>query len=257
MRGSISPSSGARAPGLSRRTASATSTSPRALRSTRSATRIRIWSRRSAEQATKLWHVSNLYRIPEAERLAARLCAGELRRRRLLRQFRRRGDGMRHQDGAQIPVGERQAGALPHHHLRRRLPRPHAGDARGRRAEEISRRLRPGGRRLRPGAVRRPRSDQARDRSGDRRDPDRADHGRRRRARGARPSSCARCAQLCDEHGLLLVFDEVQTGIGRTGELFAYQRTGVVARHHGARQGARRRLSARRLPRHRRGRPRA
>jgi len=33
---------------------------------------------------------------------------------------------------------------------------------------------------------------------------------------------------LCDEHGLLLVFDEVQTGVGRTGELFAYQRTGAV-----------------------------
>jgi acetylornithine/N-succinyldiaminopimelate aminotransferase len=33
--------------------------------------------------------------------------------------------------------------------------------------------------------------------------------------------------QLCDQHGLLLVFDEVQTGMGRTGELFAYQRTGV------------------------------
>ena len=28
-----------------------------------------------SEQAQKLWHVSNLYRIPEAERLAARLCA--------------------------------------------------------------------------------------------------------------------------------------------------------------------------------------
>ena len=27
------------------------------------------------EQAKKLWHVSNLYRIPEAERLAGRLCA--------------------------------------------------------------------------------------------------------------------------------------------------------------------------------------
>ncbi len=34
--------------------------------------------------------------------------------------------------------------------------------------------------------------------------------------------------QLCDEHGLLLIFDEVQTGVGRTGELFAYQRTRVT-----------------------------
>jgi acetylornithine/N-succinyldiaminopimelate aminotransferase len=33
--------------------------------------------------------------------------------------------------------------------------------------------------------------------------------------------------QLCDQHGLLLVFDEVQTSIGRTGEFFAYQRAGI------------------------------
>jgi len=34
--------------------------------------------------------------------------------------------------------------------------------------------------------------------------------------------------ELCDRHGLLLVFDEVQTGIGRTGSFFAYQRCDVV-----------------------------
>jgi acetylornithine/N-succinyldiaminopimelate aminotransferase len=34
--------------------------------------------------------------------------------------------------------------------------------------------------------------------------------------------------ELCDEHGLLLIFDEVQSGMGRTGELFAHQRTGVT-----------------------------
>ncbi len=34
--------------------------------------------------------------------------------------------------------------------------------------------------------------------------------------------------QLCDERGLLLAFDEVQTGMGRTGDLFAYKRIGVT-----------------------------
>jgi 4-aminobutyrate aminotransferase len=35
--------------------------------------------------------------------------------------------------------------------------------------------------------------------------------------------------QLCDEHGILLVFDEVQSGIGRTGRMFASQHSGVTA----------------------------
>ena len=33
---------------------------------------------------------------------------------------------------------------------------------------------------------------------------------------------------LCDQHDLLLIFDEVQTGMGRTGTLFAYQQLGIV-----------------------------
>ncbi|WP_019123285.1 acetylornithine transaminase [Brevibacillus massiliensis] len=33
--------------------------------------------------------------------------------------------------------------------------------------------------------------------------------------------------QLCDQHGLLMLVDEVQTGIGRTGEWFAFQHYGI------------------------------
>ncbi|TMN44610.1 aspartate aminotransferase family protein [Pseudoalteromonas sp. S2755] len=34
--------------------------------------------------------------------------------------------------------------------------------------------------------------------------------------------------ELCDKHNALLIFDEVQTGVGRTGDLYAYQGLGVT-----------------------------
>jgi acetylornithine/N-succinyldiaminopimelate aminotransferase len=34
--------------------------------------------------------------------------------------------------------------------------------------------------------------------------------------------------ELCDQHNALLIFDEVQTGVGRTGHLYAYMQYGVT-----------------------------
>lgn len=43
------------------------------------------------------------------------------------------------------------------------------------------------------------------------------------------PTQCLRgLRELCDEHGLLLILDEVQTGIGRTGKLFAHEWAGIT-----------------------------
>ncbi len=46
--------------------------------------------------------------------------------------------------------------------------------------------------------------------------------------RTVEPAFLKALRELCDEHDLMLIFDEVQSGMGRTGELFAYQRTGVT-----------------------------
>jgi acetylornithine/N-succinyldiaminopimelate aminotransferase len=46
--------------------------------------------------------------------------------------------------------------------------------------------------------------------------------------RSVEPSFLRALRELCDQNGLLLIFDEVQSGMGRTGELFAYQRIGVT-----------------------------
>ncbi|WP_194098058.1 aspartate aminotransferase family protein [Marivivens aquimaris] len=43
------------------------------------------------------------------------------------------------------------------------------------------------------------------------------------------PDQCMKgLRDLCDEHGILLIFDEVQCGVGRTGKLFAHEWAGIT-----------------------------
>ena len=175
--------------------ASAIWTSPRASRSMRSVIRIRIWCEAITEQAQRLVHVSNLYRIPEGERLADRLCAasfadtvffcnsGAEAMECVIKMVRKYQSANGHPERYRIITFE---GSFHGRTL---------GDARRRQAEEASRRLRSGHGRLRPGAARRHRGRQARHRAGDGRHPDRTGAGRGRHPRRRRRSSSGRCAR--------------------------------------------------------------
>jgi acetylornithine/N-succinyldiaminopimelate aminotransferase len=179
------------------------------------------------EQASKLWHVSNLYRIPEAERLAERLCevsfadnvfftnsgaealecaikmarkyqsaSGRAERFRLI-TF----EGAFHgRTLATIAAGGQKK------HLEGFGPPVDGfdqvpfGDL-----EAVKRAIGP-------------------QTAGILIEPIQGEGG----VRVASPAFLRALRQLCDEQGLLLIFDEVQTGIGRTGSFFAYERTGVT-----------------------------
>ncbi|MFN7157420.1 MAG: aspartate aminotransferase family protein, partial [Erythrobacter cryptus] len=46
--------------------------------------------------------------------------------------------------------------------------------------------------------------------------------------RPASPDFMQRMRALCDEHGILLILDEVQCGVARTGKLYAYEHYGIT-----------------------------
>ena len=179
------------------------------------------------EQAAKLWHVSNIYRIPEGERLAARLCAetfadlvffcnsGAEAMEAAIKMARKYHAVSGNPDRYRIITFEgafhgRTLATLAAGGNKKYLEgfgppvegfdQVAAGDL-----EAVKRAIGPGTAAILV-------------------EPIQGESG----IRVLSPLFLRSLRQLCDDHGLLLVFDEVQTGIGRTGDLFAYQHCGIA-----------------------------
>jgi acetylornithine/N-succinyldiaminopimelate aminotransferase len=179
------------------------------------------------EQAGKLWHVSNLYRIPEAERLAARLCDATFADLVFFCN-----------SGAEAMEGAIKT-ARKHHAASGRPERYRIITFEGAFHGRTLATLAAGGQKKYLDGFGPPVEgfDQVPfgDLDATKRaiapetaailiEPVQGEGGVRAPPQGFLRS----LRELCDAHGLLLVFDEVQTGIGRTGTFFAYERAGVA-----------------------------
>src|SRR5687767_11769879 len=180
-----------------------------------------------AEQAKKLIHVSNLYRIPEGERLAARLCelsfadtvffanSGAEAMEGVIKMVRKYQSANGHPERYRIITFEGSfhgrtlatlAAAKNKKHLDGFGPvmdgfdQVPLGDI-----EAVKRAI-------------------TSETAGILIEPVQGEGG----IRSAEPSFFRALRELCDQRGLLLAFDEVQTGIGRLGEMFGYQKLGVT-----------------------------
>lgn len=180
-----------------------------------------------SEQAGRLWHCSNLYRIPEGERLAERLCAASFAERVFFCN-----SGAEAVEGALKIVRKYHDGAGQPERYRVITC---AGSFHGRTLATI-------------GAAKNPKHLAGFDPVVD--GFDQVSFGNLNELRnaigpetaavlvepvqgegGIRPGSLdylRGLRQVCDEYGLLLAFDEVQCGMGRTGKLFAHEWAGVA-----------------------------
>ena len=179
------------------------------------------------EQATKLWHMSNLFKSPDGERLAARLCeqsfanfvffcnSGAEAMECVIKVTRKHHAAKGHPERYRIITFEgafhgRTLATLAATGSQKYLEGfgppmdgfdqvPH-GDL-----DAVKKAIRP-------------------ETAGILIEPVQGEGG----VRTAPVAFFKALRELCDQHGLILAFDEVQTGMGRTGDLFAYKRLGVT-----------------------------
>jgi len=179
------------------------------------------------EQATKLWHMSNLFKSPDGERLAARLCeqsfadfvffanSGAEAMECAIKVTRRHHAAKGHPERYRIITFE---GAF---HGRTLATLAATGSAKY--LEGFGPPL-DGFDQVPHGDLEAVKKAIGPHTAGILIEPIQGEGG----VRSAPPAFFRALRELCDEHGLLLVFDEVQTGMGRTGELFAHRRFGVT-----------------------------
>ena len=179
------------------------------------------------EQAQKLWHVSNLYEIPESERAAQRLCAASF------------ADFVFFcNSGAEAMEGAIKCARKYHYangHPERFRIITFEGAFHGRTLATLA----AGGQKkylegfgpvaegfdqVPLGDLEAVKQTVTEDTAAILIEPVMGEGG----VRVVAPSFLKALREICDQRDLMLIFDEVQSGMGRTGELFAYQRTGVT-----------------------------
>ncbi|MFD0988205.1 aspartate aminotransferase family protein [Methyloligella solikamskensis] len=177
-------------------------------------------------QAEKVWHVSNLHQIPDQERLAERLCKASFADRVFF------ANSGAEANEAAIKLARRYHYAKGHPERTRLIA--FEGAFHGRTLATIAaggqeKHLQgfgepmPGFDRLPAGDIEAVKAAVTDETAGILIEPVMGEGG----VRLIDPGFLRDLRTLCDEKGILLVFDEVQTGMGRTGRLFAHEWAGV------------------------------
>ncbi len=173
-------------------------------------------------QAQKLWHTSNLYRIPQGERLAERLCAASFADTVFFNN-----SGAEAVETA-IKTARKYHAAMGNGHKYRVITfkgafhgRTLATIAAGGKAQYLEGfgPACPGFDQVEPGDVKAAEAAITDETAAMLIEPVQGEGG----IRVMEPAFLRGLRKLCDAHGILLIFDEVQCGMGRTGRLFAHE----------------------------------